>query len=84
MSLILDHVSYTYEAETSMEIKALNDINLVIPDGQFIGLTVGEDIAFAPDRNVFRLKIVLYINAKHAARQVPHMSVAGRHLVVCA
>ena len=38
MSLILDHVSYTYEAETSMEIKALNDINLVIPDGQFIGL----------------------------------------------
>lgn len=38
MSLILDHVSYTYEADTNLSVKALNDINLVIPDGQFIGL----------------------------------------------
>ena len=30
-----------------MEFHALKDINLVIPDGQFIGLSVGEDIAFA-------------------------------------
>lgn len=38
MSVILDHVSYVYEAGTAMEFAALKDINLVIPDGQFIGL----------------------------------------------
>lgn len=38
MSIILDHVNYIYEAGTAMEFCALKDINLVIPDGQFIGL----------------------------------------------
>ncbi|TCL57999.1 energy-coupling factor transport system ATP-binding protein [Kineothrix alysoides] len=38
MAIILDHVSYVYEKGTTMEIAALKDINLVIPDGQFIGL----------------------------------------------
>lgn len=38
MSLILDHVSYIYGADTPLAVTALNDINLVIPDGQFIGL----------------------------------------------
>lgn len=38
MSIILDHVNYIYEAGTAMEFAALKDINLVIPDGQFIGL----------------------------------------------
>ncbi len=38
MSIILDHVNYIYEAGTAMEYAALKDINLVIPDGQFIGL----------------------------------------------
>ena len=38
MSIILDHVSHTYEEGTAMEFHALKDINLVIPDGQFIGL----------------------------------------------
>lgn len=38
MSIILDHVSHIYEADTSMAFPALTDINLVIPDGQFIGL----------------------------------------------
>lgn len=38
MSLILDHVSYTYGADTTLAVKALEDINLVIPDGQFVGL----------------------------------------------
>ena len=38
MSIILDHVNYIYEAGTAMEYVALKDINLVIPDGQFIGL----------------------------------------------
>ncbi|MDO4304064.1 MAG: energy-coupling factor transporter ATPase [Bacillota bacterium] len=38
MSIILDHVSHIYEEGTAMEYAALKDINLVIPDGQFIGL----------------------------------------------
>lgn len=38
MAIILDHVNYIYEAGTAMEYHALTDINLVIPDGQFIGL----------------------------------------------
>lgn len=38
MAIILDHVSYVYEEGTSMEAAALKDVNLVIPDGQFIGL----------------------------------------------
>jgi len=38
MSIVLDHVNYTYSAGTAYEKHALKDINLVIPDGQFIGL----------------------------------------------
>ncbi len=38
MSIILDHVNHIYEAGTAMEFAALKDVNLVIPDGQFIGL----------------------------------------------
>ncbi|MBQ9136684.1 MAG: energy-coupling factor transporter ATPase [Lachnospiraceae bacterium] len=38
MPIILDHVSHVYGGDTSLSVKALNDINLVIPDGQFIGL----------------------------------------------
>lgn len=38
MAIILDHVSHAYEAGTNMQVKALDDINLVIPDRQFIGL----------------------------------------------
>lgn len=38
MSLILDHVNYVYGEDTSLAVHALRDINLVIPDGQFIGL----------------------------------------------
>jgi len=38
MAIILDHVSHVYEKGTAMEYAALKDINLVIPDGQFIGL----------------------------------------------
>ena len=38
MSLIVDHVEYVYEADTSLAVHALNDISLVIPNGQFIGL----------------------------------------------
>lgn len=38
MSIILDHVSHVYEADTEMASYALKDVNIVIPDGQFIGL----------------------------------------------
>ena len=38
MALILDHVTYEYGTGTELMVKALDDINLVIPDGQFIGL----------------------------------------------
>ena len=38
MAIILDHVSHLYEEGTAMEAAALKDVNLVIPDGQFIGL----------------------------------------------
>lgn len=38
MSIILDHVSHVYGADTEMAVKALDDVSLVIPDGQFIGL----------------------------------------------
>lgn len=38
MSIIVNHVSYIYDSDTKMSVKALDDVNLVIPDGQFIGL----------------------------------------------
>ncbi|MDD2969176.1 MAG: energy-coupling factor transporter ATPase [Lachnospiraceae bacterium] len=38
MAILLNHVSYVYQAGTEMAVTALNDINLKIPDGQFIGL----------------------------------------------
>lgn len=38
MSIELKNVTYTYSPGTAYEIHALKDINLVIPDGQFIGV----------------------------------------------
>lgn len=38
MALILDHVTYEYGNGTELMVRALNDVSLVIPDGQFIGL----------------------------------------------
>ena len=38
MSIIVDHVSHVYEADTNMAVKALDDVSLVIQDGDFIGL----------------------------------------------
>ncbi len=38
MAIILDHVNYIYDEGTAMAQSALTDINLQIPDGQFIGL----------------------------------------------
>ena len=36
MAIVLDHVNHIYEEGTSISFQALTDINLVIPDGQFI------------------------------------------------
>lgn len=38
MPIILDKVTHIYGEDTEMPLKALNNINLVIPDGQFIGV----------------------------------------------
>lgn len=38
MSIIFDHVTYKYSPGTTMEKTALNDVSLVINDGEFIGL----------------------------------------------
>lgn len=38
MAIIVDHVSYIYEPDTPLAHKALDDICLNIPDGQFIGI----------------------------------------------
>lgn len=38
MALILDHVTYEYGSGTELLVRALNDVSLTIPDGQFIGL----------------------------------------------
>ena len=38
MALILDHVTYEYGGGTELMVRALNDVSLTIPDGQFIGL----------------------------------------------
>lgn len=38
MSIILDHVSYIYGGGTPLEVRALDDICLQIPEGQFVGI----------------------------------------------
>ncbi len=38
MSLILENVSHIYGEDTDMAVAALKEVNLEIPDGQFIGL----------------------------------------------
>lgn len=38
MSIILDHVNYIYGSDTPLAVKALDDVSLQIPDGQFVGI----------------------------------------------
>lgn len=38
MAIIVNHISYIYEAGTTMAVHAIKDITIQIPDGQFIGL----------------------------------------------
>ena len=38
MSIILDQVSYVYGEDTPLTVRALDDVCLQIPDGQFVGI----------------------------------------------
>lgn len=38
MSIILDHINYTYEGNTPLAVNALKDICLQIKDGEFVGI----------------------------------------------
>lgn len=38
MSLLIEHVNYIYGEDTPLAVKALDDICLEIPDGQFVGI----------------------------------------------
>lgn len=38
MAIKIEHLNYVYSPGTAYEKKALNDINLEIPDGQFVGI----------------------------------------------
>lgn len=38
MSIIIDHVTYLYGEGTPLATKALDDVSLSIPDGQFLGI----------------------------------------------
>ncbi len=37
-AIIIDHLSHEYESGTAMAVKALSDVSLTIPKGQFVGL----------------------------------------------
>ena len=38
MAINIEHLSYVYGDDTTLAVKALDDINFTIPDGQFIGI----------------------------------------------
>lgn len=38
MAIRIEHLNYVYSAETAFEKQALKDINLELPDGQFVGI----------------------------------------------
>lgn len=38
MSIIVDHLSYTYGADTAYEVLALNDVSFKIEQGEFVGV----------------------------------------------
>lgn len=38
MSIKVEHVSYLYGQGTAFEKKALDDVSLTLPDGQFLGI----------------------------------------------
>ena len=38
MSIKLEHITYTYSPGTVYEMHALKDVDMEIPDGQFMGI----------------------------------------------
>ena len=38
MPIIIEHLTHTYGEDTTLAVKALDDITLTIPDGQFVGI----------------------------------------------
>ena len=38
MSIKLEHITYTYSPGTVYEMHALKDVDIEIPDGQFMGI----------------------------------------------
>lgn len=38
MSITIEHLTHTYGDDTAMAVKALDDVTLTIPDGQFVGI----------------------------------------------
>ena len=38
MAINIEHLSHVYGDDTTLAVKALDDINLTIPDGQFVGI----------------------------------------------
>lgn len=38
MSITIEHLTHTYGDDTAMAVKALDDVSLTIPDGQFVGI----------------------------------------------
>lgn len=38
MSIIVNHLSYTYNKDTALSVNALDDVNFTVNDGEFIGL----------------------------------------------
>ena len=38
MPITIDHLTYTYGDGTALAVKALDDVSLTIPDGQFVGI----------------------------------------------
>ena len=38
MSIKIEHLNYVYGGDTAMAVKALDDVCLTIPDGQFVGI----------------------------------------------
>ena len=62
MSIELKNVTYTYSPETAYEIHALKNINLVIPDGQFMGIIghTGSGKWYSSIQSISFLKVMFY------------------------
>lgn len=48
MSIKVKNVNYTYSEGTAYEMHALKNINLEIPDGQFVGLQLATPVLENP------------------------------------